>query len=69
MLTFPTWIPGCDSKSTAVLDLFISSEASICSTISLHWEILIMFSQFPLIFHQNQLRTILVLTGMVFVII
>ena len=29
---FPTWIPDCDSHSPALLDLFISSDASICST-------------------------------------
>ena len=27
-----TWIPGCDSHSPALWDLFISSNASICST-------------------------------------
>ena len=31
MVNFPTWIPGCDSHSPALLDLFISSDASICS--------------------------------------
>ena len=34
IVNFPTWIPGCDSHSPAHLDLFISSDASICSTIS-----------------------------------
>ena len=29
---FPTWIPDCDSHSPALLDLFISSDTSICST-------------------------------------
>ena len=33
MLNFPTQIPDCDSHSPALLDLFISSDASICSTI------------------------------------
>ena len=28
---FPTWIPDCDSHSPALLDLFLSSNASICS--------------------------------------
>ena len=28
----PTWIPDCDSHSLALLDLFISSDTSICST-------------------------------------
>ena len=32
MVNFPTSISDCDSHSPALLDLFISSEASICST-------------------------------------
>ena len=32
MVNFPTWVPDCDFHSPAVLDLFISSDASICST-------------------------------------
>ena len=31
MVKFPTRIPDCDSHSPALLDLFISSDASICS--------------------------------------
>ena len=31
MVNFPTWIPNCDSHSPALLDLFISFDASICS--------------------------------------
>ena len=31
MVNFPTWIPDCDSHSPALLDLFFSSDASICS--------------------------------------
>ena len=31
MVSFPTGIPGFDSHSPALLDLFISSDASICS--------------------------------------
>ena len=34
MVNFPTWIPDCDSHSPALLDLFISSNASICSTMA-----------------------------------
>ena len=34
MVIFPTQIPGCDSHSPALLDLFISSDASICSTMA-----------------------------------
>ena len=53
IINFPTRIPDCDSQSPARLDLFLSSDASICSTmaLSLLWEILIMLlSQFPLTF-------------------
>ena len=32
MINFPMQIPGCDSRSPALLDFFISSDASICST-------------------------------------
>ena len=31
MVNFPTWILDCDSHSPALSDLFISSDASICS--------------------------------------
>ena len=34
MVNFLTWIPDCDSHSPALLDLFISSDASICSTMA-----------------------------------
>ena len=34
MLNFPTRIPDCDSHSPALFDLFISSDASICSTMA-----------------------------------
>ena len=34
IVNFPTWIPDCDSHSPAFLDLFISSDASICSTMA-----------------------------------
>ena len=52
MVNFPTRILDCESHSPALLDLFISCDASICSTwLSLHLEILIMLlSQFPLTF-------------------
>ena len=30
MVDFPTQIPDCDSHSPALLDLFVSSDASIC---------------------------------------
>ena len=31
MVNFPTRIPDCDSENPALLDLFLSSDASICS--------------------------------------
>ena len=34
MVNFPTQIPDCDSHSPALLDLFISSDANICSTMA-----------------------------------
>ena len=34
MVNFPTRIPDCDSLRPALLDLFISSDASICSTMA-----------------------------------
>ena len=34
MVNFPTRIPDCDSHSPALLNLFLSSDASICSTMT-----------------------------------
>ena len=34
MVNFPTHIPGCDSHSPALLNLFLSSDTSICSTMA-----------------------------------
>ena len=34
LVNFPTRPPDCDSHSTALLDLFLSSDASICSTMT-----------------------------------
>ena len=34
IVNFPTQIPDCDSHSPALLDLFLSSDASICSTMA-----------------------------------
>ena len=34
MANFPTRIPDCDSQSPALLNLFLSSDASICSTLA-----------------------------------
>ena len=35
MVNFPTGIADCDSHGPAILDLFLSSDASICSTMAL----------------------------------
>ena len=34
MVNFPTWTPDCDSHSPALFNLFISSDASTCSTLA-----------------------------------
>ena len=34
MVNFPTRIPDCDSQSAAILDFFLSFDASICSTMA-----------------------------------
>ena len=34
MVNFPTWIPDCDSHNPALLDLFLTCDASICSTMA-----------------------------------
>ena len=54
MVNSPTQIRGCDSCSPTLLDLFLSSDASIYSTMAFPpLGILIMLlSQFPLTFHQ-----------------
>ena len=48
-LTFLLESPAV-TVSLALLDLFISSDASTCSTMAIHWEILIILSQFPMTF-------------------
>ena len=35
MVNFPIWIPDCESPNPALLDLFIYSYVSICSTTAL----------------------------------
>ena len=35
MVYFPNWIPNCDSHNPALLDLFLPSDVSICSTMAL----------------------------------
>ena len=34
MVNFPTWIRDCDSHGPALLDLFLTADASICSTMT-----------------------------------
>ena len=34
MVNFPTRIPDCDSHNPALLDLYLTSDASICSTMA-----------------------------------
>ena len=34
MVNFPTLIPDCDSHNSTLLDLFLCSDASICSTMA-----------------------------------
>ena len=78
MVNFPTQIRDCDSHSSALLDLFFSSNASICSTIACSKILIMLLSQFPLTFHQIHngtpcftalLLIILALIGTVVVII
>ena len=73
MVSFSTRIPNCDSHSSALLDLFISSDGSICSTI-----LKLFLSQIPSTFHHIQsgmpcfivlLMTILMQIGTIFMII
>ena len=64
MVDFPTRIPDCDSHSPALLDLFLSSDGSICSTMAFpplgNSDVsvvvvvvcLMLSSQFPLTFQQ-----------------
>ena len=74
MLNFLIRIPDCESHSVALLHLFISSGASICSTVaSFHWKIVVMLLLLEtrkwLTRFIAQLMTILVLIGTVFMII
>ena len=83
MVNIPTRIPDCDSHRPALLDSFISSDASICFTMafpplgtSVHVVVSVSID-FPMIFQIPNgmphfiawLMTILVLIGMVFMII
>ena len=43
MVNFSTWIPDCGSHSPALLNVFLSSEATfVLQWLSLHWEILVI---------------------------
>ena len=42
MVNFPTRIPGSDSHSPALLDLFLLTQVFLLKWVSLRWEILIM---------------------------
>ena len=50
---FPTRIPDCDSPNPALLDLFLSSDVSICVTIAFPDHVVSVSIDFPLI--QNRL--------------
>ena len=84
MVNFPTQIPDSDSHSPALLDFFLSSGASICSTMTFpplvnseHVVVSVSIdlptnSQWDAPFHRiaiDYCMTILVLIGMVFVTI
>ena len=78
IVNFPTRIPDCDFHSPAPLDLFLSSDASICSTMAFlplgnsdHVVVSVSIN-FPINSKQDtpfHCMTILELIGMVFVII
>ena len=34
MVNFPIWISDCDPHSLALLDFFLSSDTSVCSTMA-----------------------------------
>ena len=76
MVNFPTGISDCDSHSPALLDLFISSEANICSIVAFpplgnsdHVVASVSFDFPPMSLFIAQLMNILALIRTVFVII
>ena len=81
MVNFSTQIADCDSHILALLDFFLSHDASICSTLAfppLKILIMLLLSYFPMTFLQTQkemplfiiqLMTIFMIIGMVLVII
>ena len=58
MVNIPAWIPDCDSHFPALLDLFISSDASICSAMPFPQlqNVIMLQSQFLLTLHQIHIR-------------
>ena len=79
MVNFPTWIPDCDSHNPALLDLFLTSDASICFTMAFRplensdHVVVSVSIDFPTNSQQDApfhriLMTIFVLIGMVFMI-
>ena len=56
MVNFLTWVPDCDFHSPALLDLFLSFDASICSTMAFCPLVNSdnVLSQFALTSHQTQ---------------
>ena len=80
IVNFPTRIPDCDSHSPALLNLFISSDASICSTMAFpplgNSDHVVVSVSIDFLINSKQvagfiawLMTILVLIGMVFMIV
>ena len=80
MVNFPTRIPVCDCHSPVPLELFLSSDTSICSTVAFpplgnpDHVIISVSTDFPSYSQRMPhfivlLMTILVLIGMLFVII
>ena len=53
-VNFPTRIPDCDSHSPTLLDLFVSSDDSICFTMAFPQlgNLIMLLSQSPLAFHE-----------------
>ena len=54
MFNFPTQISDCDSHNPALLHFFLLTLVIVLQWLSLHWEILLLLSQFPLIVRQTQ---------------
>ena len=80
MVNFHTWVPDCDSQVPALLDLFISSDASIYSMVAFpplensDHVVVSVSIDFPsnskgMLLFIAHLMTILVLIGTVFVTI